>query len=213
MSSKTQPVVTGSLGLGLFWQSFGDLKVAKVEAKFRRFWYRLIIWICLLVAITILVLPLSWDIVRRQHHVEGDVRRHALDYENNLRANGRCCDFLLARLTEKQSKASAPLFKSSNRAKELGLSLDDLDASEILTLCAAGLVFEKDDSLYAEEVQKGQLGIITGPRDGRIFVDNDQDGWFELHVPHSSGESFQLLVDGGNYKVAWKMRDKWSFNP
>jgi hypothetical protein len=80
-----------------------------------------------------------------------------------------------------------------------------MDATEILTLCAAGLVFERDNSLFAEKVREGQQGIITGPRDRSFFVDNDQDGWFELRVPLSSRESFQLLIDGRKYKVAWKM--------
>jgi hypothetical protein len=83
-----------------------------------------------------------------------------------------------------------------------------LDATEILTLCAVGLVFERNDSLYVEKVREGQQGIITGPRDRSVFLDNDQDGWFELQVPHSPRESFQLLVEGENYKVVWKMRGR-----
>lgn len=155
----------------------------------------------------ILALPLLWDFVRSLQYVNDDVKRLALYYEGNLKANTRCCDFLLDKLDEKNEKQPT-YFRFANRVKELGLSVDDLDATEILTLCAAGLVFEGDRSLYAEKVREGQQGIITGARNRNFLVDNDQDGWFELQVPHSPGESFQLLVEGENYKVVWKMRGR-----
>jgi hypothetical protein len=178
-----------------------------VIAKHMRIKRKIMLFICLSGAMAILALPLLWDFIRSLQYVNDDVKRLALDYERNLKANTRCCDFLLDKLDEKNEKQPTYL-RFANRAKELGLSVDNLDATEILTLCTAGLVFERNDSLYAEKVREGQQGITTGPRDRSVFLDNDQDGWFELQVPHSPGESFQLLVEGENYKVVWKMRGR-----
>jgi hypothetical protein len=176
-----------------------------VSAKRVRIKREVMLLVCLFGAMTVLAFPLLWDFIRSLQYVNDDARRLALYYEKNLKANTRCCDFLLDRLDEKNEKQPT-YFRFANRVKELGLSVDDLDATEILTLCAAGLVFERDSLLYAEKVREGQQGIITGSTDRNFFLDNDQDGWFELQVPHSPRESFQLLVEGENYKVVWEMR-------
>jgi hypothetical protein len=168
-----------------------------VSAKRVRIKREVMLLVCLFGAMTVLAFPLLWDFIRSLQYVNDDARRLALYYEKNLMANTRSCDFLLDRLDEKNEK-QPNYFRFANRVKELGLSVDDLDATEILTLCAAGLVFERDRSLYAEKVREGQQGIITGPTDRNFFLDNDQDGWFELQVPHSPRESFQLLVEGEN---------------